>query len=441
MPRALFLIDGEHYPPVTASAIRELAAERSWEPAGLFFLGGTEKVEDVGELRMSGVPLIRACELPSDLMAAIDAHRPEIVVDLSDEPVISSRERFRLASAALARGVAYVGADFRFQPPGRERKLTKPSCSIIGSGKRSGKTAISAHLARSLRDRGHSPVIVVMGRGGPERPQLLLRDEVSLTPEFLLSESASGRHAASDHYEDALMARVTTIGCRRCGGGMAGQPFTSNIEEGLRMAAGLPEDVVLLEGSGTAIPPCAADLTVLVASAAQPIEYLACYFGTYRLLISDFCVITMAENPFADSSHIIRMEEEIRRVREDTRILRTVFRPFPLQPIRGRSIFLATTAPRATGPLLADHLESEFGCEVAGTSHALADRSRLREELAAAPPFEVLLTELKAAAIDVATRFALEHGREVVYADNLPVSRGEQPADEFFQEVTDRILR
>ena len=35
-----------------------------------------------------------------------------VVVDLSDEPVVGYRERFRLASAALAAGARYVGADF-----------------------------------------------------------------------------------------------------------------------------------------------------------------------------------------------------------------------------------------------------------------------------------------------------------------------------------------
>ena len=34
---------------------------------------------------------------------------------------------------------------------------------------------------------------------------------------------------------------------------------------------------------------------------------------------------------------------------------------------------------------------------------------------------DVMLTELKAAAVDVATKDAIAHGLEVVYCDNIPV--------------------
>ena len=48
------------------------------------------------------------------------------------------------------------------------------------------------------------------------------------------------------------------------------------------------------------IPPVRADATVCVASAAQPLEYVTGYLGTYRLLLSDLLVLTMCEAPFAD---------------------------------------------------------------------------------------------------------------------------------------------
>ena len=53
-----------------------------------------------------------------------------------------------------------------------------------------------------------------------------------------------------------------------------------------------------------------------------------------------------------------------------------------------------------------------------GVSHRLADRAGLAEDLDAAPAYDVLLTELKAAAIDVAAERALERGAEVVFSDN-----------------------
>ena len=31
-----------------------------------------------------------------------------------------------------------------------------------------------------------------------------------------------------------MLSRVMTVGCRRCGGGMAGEPFVSNVADGVR---------------------------------------------------------------------------------------------------------------------------------------------------------------------------------------------------------------
>src|SRR5439155_19751646 len=146
----------------------------------------------------------------------------EVVVDLSDEPVLGPVERMRWISRALAAGLPYVGADFRFDPPAFE-PFPLPSIAVIGTGKRVGKTAVTAHLARLLaRDR--DVVVVAMGRGGPPEPELVTSPP---TVEQLVERSRAGRHAASDHLEIAALAQVPTIGCRRAGGGLAGAVFTS----------------------------------------------------------------------------------------------------------------------------------------------------------------------------------------------------------------------
>ncbi|MER3411975.1 MAG: cyclic 2,3-diphosphoglycerate synthetase, partial [Thermoleophilia bacterium] len=80
----------------------------------------------------------------------------------------------------------------------------------------------------------------------------------------LLRLSRAGRHAASDHLEVALLAGVPTVGCRRCGGGLAGQVATSNVAEGAALAAALDPDLVLLDGSGAALPPVASRKRILV---------------------------------------------------------------------------------------------------------------------------------------------------------------------------------
>ena len=195
MIRAVALVDGEHYAPVVRDALRALPYE--W--VGAILVGGTEKLRDGFDI---GVPLVDGFG---------DA---EVVVDLSDEPVLGPAERFRWISRALAAGIAYVGADFRFDPPAFA-PFELPSIAVIGTGKRVGKTAVTAHLARLLA-REHDVLVVAMGRGGPPEPELV---EEPPSVADLVARSRDGRHAASDHLEVAALTGVTTIGCRRAGGG------------------------------------------------------------------------------------------------------------------------------------------------------------------------------------------------------------------------------
>ena len=117
--------------------------------AGAALLGGTEKVGRGGpEL---GVAVVTGPTPDQALAAGLAAFAPDLVYDLSDEPVLDARTRLRLVARALAAGVAYAGGDFRFDPPPRPLVATKPSVAVIGTGKRTGKTAVSAPLARALR--------------------------------------------------------------------------------------------------------------------------------------------------------------------------------------------------------------------------------------------------------------------------------------------------
>jgi cyclic 2,3-diphosphoglycerate synthetase len=435
--RAIFLVDGEHHPVTVLDAVRELEEREDLEPAALFFLGGTEKLKDPSELSAAGVEVIFPEDLPRDLAEALRRLRPQIVVDLSDLPVLGPRLRLRLAAEALASGATYRGADFEFRSPRRERVLTKPSCAVIGSGKRCGKTAIAAEMARHLALAGRRPVIVAMGRGGPPQPYLV--EEQQISEDFLLMEADKGLHAASDHYEDALIAGVVTVGSRRCGGGMAGEPYVTNCVDAARLADSLPADAVIMEGSGASVPPVATDLAVCVISAAQDMEESLGYLGSYRLLISQGVIITMAEEPFASSPKIQELGERIKWINGDIVVLNTIFRPHPLKSISDKRVFLVATAPEEAGALLEDYLEKEEGCELVGTSHHLSDRRRLDEELQGAGDAEVLLTELKAAAVDTVTRYARDNGKEVVYFHNRPVPvADERELGDFFDDIWGR---
>ena len=104
-------------------------------------------------------------------------------------------------------------------------------------------------------------------------------------------------------------------------------------------------------------------------------------------------------------------------------MISTVFRPKALGDISGKKVLFATTAPEAVKDKLVEYLEENFNCEVVGTTAHLSNRPLLREDMQKyMDKADVMLTELKAAAVDVATKDAIAHGLEVVYCDNIPVA-------------------
>jgi cyclic 2,3-diphosphoglycerate synthetase len=394
MTRVVVLIDGEHYAPVVRDAIAILP----YDVVGAVLIGGTEKIRGGEDY---GVPV------GDELDEALETHAPELVYDLSDEPVLGPRERFRVASRVLARGIPYAGSDFRLDPP-ELAPFDCPSLSIVGTGKRVGKTALTGHVAR-LYAAEREVVVVSMGRGGPAEPEVT---ELAPTVESLLALARAGRHAASDHLETAALARVTTIGCRRCGGGLAGAPVVSNVLAGARLAAARDPELVLFDGSGAALPPIATDRRILVAGAEQPPELVTGYLNAFRILVSDLVVLTMAE----EGSRWEELRDAIAEVK-DVPVIPTVLRPRPVEDVSGRRVALFTTAPESALERVAAHLRDEHAVELVHVSGNLARRDRLRAELPAIDA-DVFLVEIKAAAIDVVAEAASERGIDVVFADN-----------------------
>jgi cyclic 2,3-diphosphoglycerate synthase len=396
--------------------------------------GGSEKLPATGSVSYGPFDLRAGGDPRSILDDALVELAPDVVIDLADEPVLDYRMRHALACITLFRNVAYQGPGFRFDPPPRPSLCGHPSIAIIGTGKRTGKTAVAGAAARHLAASGFKPVIVAMGRGGPAEPEILRGDEINLTPNSLINIAEQGRHAASDYIEDALLARVPTVGCRRCGGGLAGSVETSNVAAGIAVANDLPGDLLILEGSGSAIPPARADVTGLVVPAGIGEEHLEGYFGPYRVLLADFAVVTMCEYPFGSPSQISSITSRIQEAwrykgkgeeAREIQVVRTVFRPTPNRSVDGTRAFVATTAPETTGESIRRHLQEVHGCRVVGLSHSLADRNKLEEELRGiGSEADVLLCEIKAAGIEVATRMALNSEVEVVYMDNSPQGIG-----------------
>jgi cyclic 2,3-diphosphoglycerate synthetase len=333
--RAVAIVDGEHYPDVVRAALDELP----YDFTGVLLIGERDKLRDEPNY---GIPIVRS----------FTRDEYDVAVDLTED-----RPDW-LVAGFLAAGIPYVGSDFRFDPPPLH-PFELPSISIVGTGKRVGKTAVTTHLARLLA-RERKVICVAMGRGGPPEPELV---ETPPTIDDLVARSRAGRHAASDYLEIAALAQVPTIGCRRAGGGMYGAPFVSNVLEGAQLAASREPDIVLFDGSGSAIPPIETTVRILVGR------------DPYRALISD----------------LVLDELEVRLT--------------PMEPIEGR-VAIFTAAPAVT-----EHLRPVF------VSHDLARRPVLRRQLARLDA-DTYLIELKAAAIDVVAEHALAHGRRIVLARN-----------------------
>ena len=389
--RALALIDGEHYAPVVRTALAALP----YEVVGALLVGGTEKLRGGEDY---GVPLVGALE-------EVEA---DLVVDLSDEPVLGPRERMLWASRVLALGLPYEGADFRFDPP-HFHDVGCPSLAVIGTGKRVGKTAVTGHVARLLAAE-RRVVVVAMGRGGPAEPEV-----VGTPPRLadLVALARSGRHGASDHLETAALVGVPTVGCRRAGGGLAGATLDSNVLEGAQAALGLDPELLVFDGSGAAVPPVAADARILVTGGAHDVRD---GLNAYRVLVSDLVVDTGG----ADHRAI--------RAIADLPIVAAELRLRPQQPLAGRR-----TAVFTTGPAPTEHLDAE----VVNVSRNLARRDALREDLARVDA-EVYLVELKAAAVDVVAEAALERGADVVLAANDVVADG---LDEYVHDLVAGAVR
>ncbi|RIK09367.1 MAG: 2,3-diphosphoglycerate synthetase [Acidobacteria bacterium] len=421
--RLLVLIDGEHYLPVIEAALSDLRS-RGDEVVGLALLGGVEKLPAGGlDSGTMSAPLVSGTSPADALTKAIAQFKPDAVFDLSDQPVLDPRLRMELAGRSLAMGIPYEGTDFSFTPLRRDEISTRPSIAVIGTGKRTGKTSICGAIARSLAARGFRPLIVAMGRGGPVEPEVIRpHRDGPLTPESLIDLADDGRHAASDHIEDAVLAGVTTIGTRRCGGGLAGAPGPSTFSAGVEVAGVEADaeghDIFLFEGSGSAIPPVKSDVTVLVVPASIRSEELAGYMGPFRVLLADYVIIV---EPGDTDARAGDAEALVSQVNSSAEVHYVTLEPFPTGDVRGKKVAIATTAPLGAIESVESHLRLSYGADIVASTTSLSDRAQLAVELPALiANADVVATEVKAAGIDVVARAARDAGAEIVFIDNQP---------------------
>ena len=241
--RAVALIDGEHYAARRARGARRAAVRVGRRDPRRRHREAARRRADYG------VPLVESFG---------DA---EVVVDLSDEPVLGAGGAVPLGVAGARRRAAVRRRRLPLRParvradrPAVDRRDRHRQARGEDRGLGAPRARCSRATATSSSSRW-----AAAGRAEPE----LIERPPSIAD--LVALSRSGRHAASDHLEIAAISGVPTIGCRRAGGGLAGQVVRLERLAGraARRGASSP-DVVVFDGSGSAIPPIAADRRVLV---------------------------------------------------------------------------------------------------------------------------------------------------------------------------------
>ena len=131
----------------------------------------------------------------------------------------------------------------------------------------------------------------------------------------------------------------------RCGGGMAGEVFLTNMRKGAKLANEIESKFVIFEGSGAAIPPIKTNKKITLIGANQPLDNLINYFGPYRIALGYLIILTMCEEPMCDEKKIKDIENFVAEINPNATIISTVFRPKPLENIEGKKVLFATTAP------------------------------------------------------------------------------------------------
>ena len=230
----------------------------------MLFAGGEEKVaadvlEDLPAAYGRDVTL-PGTDARAALRALAGATAAEAVMDLSGEPVLDPDTRMELAAVALDLGLEYRAPGMRLTAPPAVSPDTGgvPLVAVIGTGKRTGKTALGTHLASAAaRVAGPIPWSCRWGAAGRPSPVVVRA-----------AERPGGRAAARDR------ARGRACGVGLPGGRGAGRGAPPSVAAAAARdrrarrssrtcarasksrCASSPASLVL-EGSGAALPPVA----------------------------------------------------------------------------------------------------------------------------------------------------------------------------------------
>ncbi len=201
------------------------------------------------------------------------------------------------------------------------------------------------------------------------------------------------------------MTGVTTVGARRAGGGLAGAPYVTNVPEAVALAAARRPGARRPRRERRGGAPGRLGRGGPRGPRDVPLEYLRGYLGPVPALVVGPGGCYYGNRPaYRVRDDLSELSSHVLRFLDDTGCSSpTSFRNHS-RDVRGERGVLRHDGPASRRPRQVERLEAEHGCRVVGWSARLADRAGLAEDLDAADGYDVLLTELKAAAVDVRGR-------------------------------------
>lgn len=222
-------------------------------------LGAALIAKEVPEGFSLDVPYVAEAEAAAAVRRAAAEFRPRAVVDVTEAGLA---ERFSWANEALQLGLEVHGADFRLWPPVLIGG-TLPTVTFVGAGAAVGKTAAIVYFLEQVKAK-HKTAVVVLDLGGPSYPEVVEPGEPASASSRLLSYYRDGRAVGGDHYLLAAATGIPAVGCSFAGTGLTGVPLNSLLGDAFVFAAERGGELVVVEGSGGAMPPAAGAVCFLV---------------------------------------------------------------------------------------------------------------------------------------------------------------------------------
>ena len=358
--RAVVLVDGEHYPAVTRWGI-DAASREGHDAVAALMIGGTEKIGSGGAMDSA----FRSDEARTIRSAALASPRStSFAPGGRARHVRRARPRIPRAHGAgvggLARGLPVSRRDFRLDPP-----IADHAAGRADGGRHRYRQAHRQDrvVARSPADRRHG------ARSGDRRdgPWGATRTPGGQSRDGLPGLPARPRARGAITRPRITWRTRSRPGSPRSGrverGRSRGPARTStNVREAAELAAGYGSGVVVLEGSGAAVPPGALGRGHPRRARGLPEEYLGGYLGPLPAVALGPRGCYHGRQPEPGSENLFLPSGPTSGDSAgDARPIVTDFNPEPLADVRGKDAFFTTTAPGEVAARQVDHLEQTTG--------------------------------------------------------------------------------